>query len=87
MTDTAAATAIPEDIQALSFEDAMTQLEEIVQKLEGGRVSLDDSIALYTRGDHLRRHCSTRLRDAESRVEKLIAGEGGVTGTTPLEMG
>lgn len=62
---------------ALSFEDALRELENIVQKLERGDVALDDSIALYARGEALRAQCQRRLADAEARIEKLTLGAGG----------
>lgn len=62
---------------ALSFEDALRELESIVQKLERGDVPLDDSIALYARGEALRAQCQRRLADAEARIEKLTLGTAG----------
>ena len=62
---------------ALSFEDALRELESIVQKLERGDVPLDDSIALYARGEALRAQCQRRLADAEARIEKLTLGASG----------
>lgn len=63
---------------ALSFEDALRELENIVQRLERGDVPLDESIALYARGEALRAQCQRRLTDAEARIEKLTLGAGGV---------
>ncbi|MGD9810496.1 MAG: exodeoxyribonuclease VII small subunit, partial [Sphingobium sp.] len=57
--------------EMLSFEDALRELEMIVQRLERGDVPLDDSIALYARGEALRAQCQKRLTDAEARIEKL----------------
>lgn len=79
MTDTA------EDIAALSFEDAMKQLEDVVRHLETGDVTLDRSIALYERGAKLRAHCEARLKDAEERVERITLSGGKPTGTVPVE--
>ena len=73
MTDT----AIPDDIAAMSFEEALAALEELVQKLEGGSVKLEDSIAMYTRGAQLKQHCAAKLADAQARIEKVV-----VTGDT-----
>ncbi len=78
------AQALPTDIAAMSFEDAMAALEEIVVKLEGGQAKLEESIALYDRGAALRRHCEARLADAEMRVQKIVAGEGGAEGLAPF---
>jgi exodeoxyribonuclease VII small subunit len=63
---------IPEDIQALSFEDALAELETLVQKLESGQVSLEESIDMYTRGTHLKQHCEARLANAQARIEKVV---------------
>ncbi|RXR29840.1 exodeoxyribonuclease VII small subunit [Sphingobium fluviale] len=62
---------------APSFEEALRELESIVQKLERGDVALDESIALYARGEALRAQCQQRLADAEARIEKLAIGAGG----------
>ncbi|WP_430397405.1 exodeoxyribonuclease VII small subunit [Ferrovibrio sp.] len=71
---------IPADIQAMSFEAALKALDEIVSRLESGRVELEESIALYGRGALLRRHCETKLRAAEEKIEKIVvAGDGSVS--------
>ncbi|MGE4409711.1 MAG: exodeoxyribonuclease VII small subunit [Sphingobium sp.] len=64
-------------LDGLSFEDALRELEMIVQKLERGDVPLDDSIALYARGEMLRAQCQKRLADAEARIEKLTVDAAG----------
>ncbi len=70
---------LPADIRKLSFEEAMRGLEEIVQRLEGGDVNLEDSIEIYTRGTQLKRHCEAKLRAAQERVDKIVAdAEGAV---------
>lgn len=73
------------EIAAMSFEDAMKELEQVVTRLESGNVSLEDSIKLYERGAELRKHCEDRLRSAEERVEKITLSQGQPTGTTPVE--
>lgn len=74
------------DINTLSFEEAMRELEATVGKLETGEATLEESIALYERGAALRAHCETRLREAEERVEKItLAANGQPVGTTPVE--
>lgn len=76
--------AAPE-IAEMSFEDALRALEEIVRKLEGGEVPLDDSITLYERGEQLRRHCQARLDAAQARIEKIVTGpDGQPRGTAPF---
>lgn len=75
-----------EDIKSLSFEAALTQLEEIVGKLESGRAPLAESIAIYERGEALKAHCETLLRTAEARIEKItLSRDGRATGTEPLD--
>ncbi|WP_374284611.1 exodeoxyribonuclease VII small subunit [Novosphingobium sp.] len=65
------------DIAAMSFEEALRALEDVVRKLESGEVPLDDSIALYERGEALRGHCQARLDAAQARIEKIVAGPDG----------
>ena len=74
------------DISALSFEDALRALEEVVRKLESGEVPLDDSISLYERGEALRKHCQARLDAAQARIERIVAGpDGAAAGTQPFD--
>lgn len=74
------------DIAALSFEDALRALEEVVRSLESGEVPLDDSISLYERGEALRRHCQARLDAAQARIERIVAGaDGQATGVQPFD--
>lgn len=61
-----------EDLSQLSFEDALAQLEDIVRKLEGGQLRLQDAIASYERGAALRRHCESKLNEADARVQAII---------------
>ena len=62
-------TAMEEHIT--DFESAIGELETIVKTLEGGDLSLEQSLALYERGVQLSRFCHTRLEDAERRIELL----------------
>lgn len=74
------------EIEKLSFEDAMRELEATVGKLETGEATLEESIALYERGAKLRAHCEKRLREAEERVEKItLSANGQPGGTEPAE--
>ncbi|QDX26050.1 exodeoxyribonuclease VII small subunit [Sphingomonas suaedae] len=76
------------DIASLSFEDALKELERIVSRLESGDALLDEAIALYERGDALRRQCAARLDAAQARIEAIRAdANGNVTGTTPFAAG
>ena len=71
----------------MSFEKALALLEEIVAKLESGRVDLEESIKIYERGEALRKHCETKLAEAEARIEKITLGANGKpTGTAPLDV-
>lgn len=61
----------PKDIAALNFEDALSQLEEIVRGLEGGQVKLDKAVEYYERGAMLKQHCEAKLSDARMKIEKI----------------
>ena len=75
------------DVKKLSFELAMEELESIVTKLEGGKVPLEESVAIYERGESLKRRCEELLRQAEARVDKITTDANGqVTGTEPLDV-
>lgn len=71
------------DIAGMSFEQALAELERIVQQLESGEVELERSIAIYERGAALRAHCDSKLKDAELKVEKIVRGEDGSVATEP----
>jgi exodeoxyribonuclease VII small subunit len=73
------------DVGGLSFEAALKQLEEIVTKLERGDVPLEESIAIYERGEALKKHCEAMLARAEERVEKIRSQEGKVVGLEPFD--
>ena len=66
-----------QDIAALSFEDALAELEKIVAELESGQAPLERSIEMYERGSKLKSHCEARLEAARLRVEKIVVGQGG----------
>jgi exodeoxyribonuclease VII small subunit len=76
------------DLSALSFEDALKELETIVAKLESGDAALDESISLYARGEALRAQCEKRLKDAQARIEKItLAPDGTPSGTASFDGG
>jgi exodeoxyribonuclease VII small subunit len=78
--------AIPDDIKAMSFEQALAELEKIVENLERGDVPLDKSIAIYERGEALKNHCDALLKSAEDKIEKIrVARDGSAAGTEPLD--
>lgn len=75
-----------DDVQAMSFEQALDALERIVDDLEKGDVPLETSIAIYERGEALKRHCDKLLRAAEAKVEKIrLSRDGQPTGVEPLD--
>lgn len=66
----------PADVGALSFEEAFQELEKIVRKLEGSDLSLDESLALFERGQALAVRCGALLDSADLKVKQLgSAGE------------
>ncbi|BDI61030.1 exodeoxyribonuclease 7 small subunit [Qipengyuania nanhaisediminis] len=75
-------------IDQMTFEEALAALGEVVNRLERGDVPLDESIAIYERGELLRAACQKRLDSAQARIEKIVAGaDGNPTGTAPLDGG
>ncbi|HEY2426189.1 MAG TPA: exodeoxyribonuclease VII small subunit [Pseudolabrys sp.] len=75
------------DIKKMPFERAIEELESIVKDLEGGKVPLEQSVALYERGEALKKRCEELLRQAEARVEKItLDASGNPTGSEPLDV-
>ncbi len=70
----------------LSFEEAMVRLEEIVNSMERGEASLEDSLALFSEGTKLLKQCTTLLDKAEQQVTKLTRGADGAPKEDPFEM-
>ena len=56
----------------LTFEKAMKRLEEIVNSLENGTVSLDDSLKLFEEGIKLSKYCETELKNIEGKAAKIL---------------
>lgn len=76
----------PNDIAAMPFEKAMSELETIVNRLERGDVPLEESIAIYERGEALKTHCEALLKNAQARIEKITLGpDGKPIGVEPLD--
>lgn len=73
-----------EDIENLSFEAALEKLENIVDDLERGDVSLADSIATFEHGSALKKHCEKTLREAELKVEEIVQRNDGSVTTKSL---
>jgi len=75
------------EVGQLSFEHALDELESIVKRLEDGKVPLEESVAIYERGEALKRRCEDLLRQAEARVQKItLDAAGNPTGTEPLDV-
>jgi exodeoxyribonuclease VII small subunit len=73
------------EIEKLSFEEAFKELEDTVHRLEGGGLTLDESIALFERGMTLAEHCGQRLDDAELKVSQLVPSDEGGYEMAPFE--
>ena len=82
----AAKSKIPADIAKLSFEDALKELESIVGQLEQGKVELEKSIEIYERGTHLKAHCEAKLKDAQSRIDKIVVSADGSVSSEPADL-
>jgi len=75
------------DINTLTFESAMKELESIVEQLEKGNVELERSIEIYARGEALKKRCEDLLKSAEERIQKITLGaDGKPTGTEALDV-
>ena len=72
------------ELSKLSFEDILGHLEDVVAQLEAGDAPLEEALATFEKGIALSRHGSSRLDDAEARIEVLLKNEDGVS-TRPLE--
>ena len=74
------------NLEKLSFEQALGELEKIVAQMERGDVALEDSIALYQRGAALKAHCEAKLKDAQLKVEQIVLGPDGAR-SEPAKIG
>lgn len=74
-----------DNLSSLSFEDALSELEKIVRGLEGGQQKLEDAIVSYERGAALRRHCETKLGEAEARVRAIVERADGTLAMQKLD--
>ena len=76
----------PAEIAAMSFEDALAELEQIVRRLEAGQVKLDEAILSYERGAQLKQHCERKLNEAQQRVERIVIGPDGAITAEPAKL-
>lgn len=75
------------DVKTMPFETAIAELEQIVRELEGGKVPLEQSVAMYERGEVLKARCEDLLKQAEARVDKITLDAGSKpTGSEPLDV-
>lgn len=74
------------EIAAMSFEEALAELQDLVKSLERGDNKLDDAINAYERGARLKAHCETKLKEAQLKVEKIVLGADGKIGTAPANI-
>ncbi len=72
-------------IKDMNFEEALKELETIVEKLERGEAPLEESISVYERGAKLKAHCEGKLKDAQLKVEKIVLDGQGKAGTEPFD--
>jgi exodeoxyribonuclease VII small subunit len=77
---------VPADIAAMNFEEALAELEQIVRRLEGGQVRLDEAILFYERGTLLKRHCERKLNEAQQRVDRIVIGGDGAITAEPAKL-
>ncbi|MAK62027.1 MAG: exodeoxyribonuclease VII small subunit [Ponticaulis sp.] len=73
-------------VESLSFEDALKELESIVEKLESGDVPLEESIQIYERGASLKSHCQAKLRHAQLKVEQIVLNQDGEAEARPVDV-
>lgn len=73
------------NIEYLSFEEALSELENIVRELEGGRIKLDDAVKAYDKAIKLKQYCAEKLKEATLKVEKIEIDKNGNLKTSPLD--
>ena len=76
---------IPDEIKKLSFEEALSELEQIVENLERGDIELEDSISIYEKGVILKAHCEDKLKTAKMKIDKIISHPDGDFSSEPLD--
>ena len=76
---------VTEEIKKLSFEEAISELEKIVEDLERGDIELEDSISIYERGVILKAHCEAKLKTAKMKIDKIVSHPDGDFSSEPLD--
>ena len=87
MADSNKTIEISLDVQSMSFEDSLAELELIVRTLESGKGKLDEAITAYERGAMLKKHCEAKLREAQEKVERISISTNGSITTEPADIG
>jgi exodeoxyribonuclease VII small subunit len=77
---------LPSEIALMTFEQALAELEKIVQDLERGQLDLEAAITAYERGTHLKLHCEGKLREAQLRVDKISLAPDGRVRAEPTDL-
>jgi len=88
VTDKASATEKTSEgaLTGMTFEQALGELEQIVQDLERGQLDLDAAIKAYERGTLLKTHCDGKLKEAQLRVDKITVGQDGTVSSEPATL-
>ncbi len=66
-----------EEQSEMTFEEALSALEDIVRQLESGRVQLEEAVAYYEKGVRLKKMCEEKLKNAKARIDKLVIDANG----------
>jgi exodeoxyribonuclease VII small subunit len=72
-------------IEAMSFEEALNELQGLVKALEKGEAKLDEAIRAYERGAALKQHCERKLREAQAKVDKIVFTSDGSLSSEPMK--
>lgn len=73
------------NVEKLSFEDALAQLENIVRDLESGKIKLDDAVEAYEKAIALKKFCEEKLKAAQLKIEKIETDVNGNLEIKPLD--
>ncbi len=73
------------ELNELSFEEALQKLEILVRELESGRIKLDDAVSAYEKAMSLKKLCEEKLKNAQLKIEKLEISVNGEMQTVPLD--
>lgn len=74
------------NIQSLSFEQSLSELNKIINQLENGEIELDSAIALFEQGNKLREHCEKIIADARLKIDKIVNQGEKIVGEEPFKV-